>query len=111
MLQVSHKKSQNYFLRLLCLLVAISNSSSLVAQEVPVQIHLKPDKKTIMLGEPMFIAFEVTNMSDEKLCLGVGGDYRNKFGRPDSFQVSVRTDNGEAVQQPKSSIGGWHYRL
>jgi hypothetical protein len=96
----------------LCLFVAISNISNVTAQvvttdkEVPVRISLKPDKKTIMLGEPMFIAFEVTNMSGEKLCLGVGGDYRNKFGRPDRFQVSVRTDNGEAVPQPRSWNGG-----
>ena len=33
---------------------------------VPVQIRLTPDKKAIMLGEPLFLSFEVTNLSGEK---------------------------------------------
>ena len=77
-------------------------------QDVPVRIALKPDKKTIMLGEPLFFAFEVTNLSGEKLCLGVGGDYRNRFGRPDSFRVLVRSDDGTQVPQPEVlNFGGF----
>jgi len=75
-------------------------------KEVPVRINLRADKETIMLGEPLFIAFEVTNLSGEKLCLGIGGDYRNRFGRPDSFKVSVTAENGTAVPQPEVSNGG-----
>lgn len=90
-----------------CLVLLFSCSAAVTAQveeknqDVPVRITLKPDKKTIMLGEPLFFAFEVTNLSGEKLCLGVGGDYRNRFGRPDSFKVSVRTDDGTEVPQPE----------
>lgn len=97
-----------------CLFLLLATSSNLTAQvetlnsDVPVQITLKPDKKTIMLGEPMFIAFAVTNVSGEKLCLGVGGDYRNKFGRPESFKVSVSAEDGTAVPQPEAdNMGGF----
>jgi len=55
-----------------------------------------------MLGEPLYVSFEVTNISGEKLCLGVGGDYHNKFGRPDSFNVSVRTVDGAEI--PKIEV-------
>lgn len=78
-------------------------------KEVPIQIRLNPDKKTIMLGEPLFIAFEVTNLSGEKLCLGVGGDYRNRFGRPERFAVKVRSDDGTELPQIEvvASLGGF----
>ena len=72
------------------------------AIDVPVEIRLTPDKNTIMVGEPLFLAFAVTNLSGEKLCLGVGGDYRNRFGRPDSFQVAVKSEDGK--QLPKIDV-------
>lgn len=62
-------------------------------QEAPVQIRLTPDKNTIMSGEPLFISFDVTNVSGEKLCLVVGNDFLNKLSRPQQFNVSVRTDD------------------
>lgn len=65
--------------------------------DIPVQTRLTPDKKTIMLGEPLFFSFEVTNLAGEKLGLKVGGDYRNRFGRPDSFVVSVVEADGKAL--------------
>ena len=76
-------------------------------QFAPVRVNLKLDKETIMLGEPMFIAFEVTNMSGDTLCLGIGGDYRNKFGRPESFDVSVTSADGTALRKPEAiTMGG-----
>lgn len=86
------------------LFLILSAASDVTAQvntdkEVPVQIRLIPDKKTIMLGEPLFISFEVTNQSGEKLGLAVGGDYRNRFGRPDSFIVSVIGADDKALPQ------------
>jgi hypothetical protein len=91
-------------------LFLLFNCSSVLAQvdaenkDVPVRISLRPDKETIMLGEPMFIAFAVTNLSGEKLCLGIGGDYRNRFGRPDSFKVLVTAADG-AVMPTSEAIG------
>lgn len=97
-----------------CLVLLLFTSVSVRAQdeartqEAPVRISLKLDKETIMLGEPLFIDFEVTNVSGETLCLGVGGDYRNKFGRPESFNVSVTDDNGAAVPKLEvESMGGF----
>jgi len=75
---------------------------------VPVKISVRPDKATIMLGEPLFIAFEITNASGEKLCLGVGGDYRNKFGRPERFDVRVTAEDGTVVPKLEAyNLGGF----
>lgn len=96
------------------LVLLLFTSLSAVAQEeattgeVPVRLSLKPDQETIMLGEPMFIAFDVTNLSGEMLCLGVGGDYRNKFGRPERFDVSVTDADGKTLPRPEAvSMGGF----
>ena len=99
------------------LLLLFSTASGATAQvnttdkEAPVQIRLKPDKKTIMLGEPLFLSFEVTNVSGEKLGLQVGGDSRNRFGRPDSFMVSVVGPDGKALPQydiiNMGGLSGW----
>lgn len=54
----------------------------------------------------MYLSFAVTNLSGEEFCLGVGGDYRNRFGRPDSFKVTVKTDEGIELPQLKTDYGG-----
>jgi len=74
--------------------------------DAPVAISLTPDKKTIMLGEPLYLAFAVTNLSGEEFCLAVGGDYRNRFGRPDSFRVTVKTGDGTELPHLESYNGG-----
>ena len=95
-------------LKFLSLFLLLFNAVSVRAQvdagasEVPVRITLRPDKETIMLGEPLFFSFEVTNLSGERLCLSLGGDYRNKFGRPERFKVSVTAEDGTAVPQPEA---------
>ena len=92
------------FVLLVSLCSAVNAQDVAPTQDVPVQIRLKPDKNTIMLGEPLFISFEVTNLSGEKLCLGIGGDYRNRFGRPDRFKVTVR--NAEGAELPQIEVDG-----
>ena len=95
---------------LLLLLGSVSVTAQIEAtgKGVPVQISLNPDKKTIMVGEPLFISFDVLNQSGEKLCLNTGGDYRNEWGRPDRFKVSVRTAEGEELPKiPVSNHGGF----
>ena len=90
----------------------LSSYSSVTAQveatnkDVPLEVRLNPDKKTIMLGEPLFISFEVTNLSGEKLCLGTGGDYRNKFGRPERFDVRVSSEDGAVLPRIEVFSGG-----
>jgi hypothetical protein len=73
-----------------------------------IEVSLKPDKKVIMLGETTYLSYEVKNFSEHDLCMSVGGDYRNEFGRPDSFKVTVVRDDGKPVPQPevKLSMGG-----
>jgi len=76
-------------------------------KDVPVRISFRPEKETIMLGEPLYFAFEVTNLSGERLCLGIGGDYRNRFGRPESFVVRVTAEDGTVIPKPEAdSFGG-----
>ena len=73
-----------------------------------IEVGLRPDKETIMLGETTYLSFEVKNLSGQDLCMGEGGDYRNELGRPESFNVTVVGGDGKAVPQPevKFSMGG-----
>jgi hypothetical protein len=65
------------------------------------EVNLAPDKPEIMFGEPIYLSFEITNLSEVDLSFPEGGDYRNRLGRPESYQVkSVRTD-GKAVPVPE----------
>lgn len=64
-------------------------------------VELKFQKSTIMLGEPIYIDFEVKNLSDVDLGVLWGGDYRNEFGRPESFDVKVIDRSGQIVPKPK----------
>lgn len=61
-----------------------------------------------MLGETAFIKFEIVNYSDQELSIGVGGDYRNEYGRPDSYKVKVIRNDGKDVSRPpvKMCVGG-----
>jgi hypothetical protein len=86
----------------------VTGQTTKTYEEQQIEIGLKPDEETIMLGEPVFLAFEVKNLLAQDLCLGVGGDYRNNLGRPDSFKVSVTGKDGKAVPQPEAKgFGGF----
>lgn len=73
-----------------------------------IEVTLVPDKPAIMLGEPTYISFVVQNHSDVNLAVVVGGDYRNRLGRPESFTVAVTDKDGKNVFQPNAgmSMGG-----
>ncbi|MET0754075.1 MAG: hypothetical protein ABWZ66_11905, partial [Pyrinomonadaceae bacterium] len=71
------------------------------------EVNLKPQKDTIMLGEPIYIDFEVKNLSDVDLGILIGGDYQNEFTKPESFDVKAIDSNGKIVPAPKIwSFGG-----
>lgn len=74
-----------------------------------------PEKKEFMLGEPTYFAFTVENPTDKGWGFDVGGDHRNRLGRPDSFEVTVRGADGKTVPQPDSggNMGGlsWAVKL
>lgn len=71
----------------------------------PVQVELIPEKAAILVGEPTYLKFRVTNPTDDDWQVGVGGDYRNSTGRPDSFQLSYLDAQGQVVQQAEK---GWN---
>ncbi|MDX6382571.1 MAG: hypothetical protein QOK48_144 [Blastocatellia bacterium] len=69
-----------------------------------VEASLKLDKDVIMLGEATYMTFRVKVLSSRTLCIGVGGDYRNNLGRPESYKVTVRREDGKLVPQPDAGI-------
>jgi len=73
-----------------------------------IEVGLIPEKSTIMLAEPIYLAFVVRNHSEQDLQVLVGGDYRNALGRPESFTVAVTRMDGKPVTQPSAgpSMGG-----
>lgn len=72
----------------------------------PVEVTLRPDRETFALDEPTYLSFEIKNFSARRMCVGLGGDYRNNLGRPNSFRVVVRRDDGRAVPQPEVKFEG-----
>ena len=72
------------------------------------EVNLIPDKTEIMIGEPLFLSFEVKNLSDVDLSFSHGGDYRNRLGRPLSFEVEAVRSDGKKVPVPeiKFNMGG-----
>ena len=71
----------------------------------PIEVTVAPDQPTISLGEPAWLSFAVTNLSDESLQLLVGGDYQNELGRPASFTVVVQSKDNKRVEQPDVGRG------
>ena len=70
-------------------------------------VNLQFPKTTIMLGEPIYFDFEIENLSDVALGAVFGGDYRNEFGRPDSFDVKIIDEEGGILIKPKTwTFGG-----
>jgi hypothetical protein len=70
---------------------------------VKLDVTAVPDKPEIMLGEPSYLSFKVANQSHD-LRIMVGGDYRNRLGRPDSFKIEVVGPDGKNVPQPDAGF-------
>jgi hypothetical protein len=73
-----------------------------------IEVALVPDKHEVMVGEPVYLSFTVRNLSDSDLQSVQGGDYRNRFGRPESYAVAVADQQGKAlpVLDAGPSFGG-----
>jgi hypothetical protein len=71
---------------------------------VKLDVTAVPENLEIMLGEPSYVSFKVANQSDRDLRIMVGGDYRNRLGRPDSFKVEVVGADGKKVPQPDAGF-------
>jgi RNA polymerase sigma factor (sigma-70 family) len=63
------------------------------------------DKPEVMLGEPTYVSFKVANRTGRDLRVMVGGDYRNRLGRPESFKVEVVGAGDKKVPQPNAGPG------
>lgn len=74
------------------------------AAGVQVDITAVPEPSEVMMGEPSCVLFNVANRSDRDLRIMVGGDYRNRLGRPDSFKVEVVGSDGKKVPQPDAGF-------
>ena len=61
------------------------------------EVALSPEKPSVMFGEPMHVSFTVRNHSERPLHVLDGGDYKNAFGRPDSFKISVTSEDGKTL--------------
>lgn len=60
-------------------------------------VSLIPEKRTFMLGEPIYMTFKVHNLSAEDLLLPEGGDYRNRLGRPNRYKVVIKPRGGKPL--------------
>lgn len=74
----------------------------------PIEISLAPEKTVIMLGEPIHLSFIVRNLSGTDLRFSEGGDYRNRLGRPESYDVRAVGSDGKLVPRPENltTMGG-----
>lgn len=72
------------------------------------EVNLIPDKSEIMLSEPVFLSFEIKNLSSTDLTFPEGGDYRNRLGRPESYKIQATRTDGKEVHVPeiKFNMGG-----
>jgi HEAT repeats len=78
------------------------------AAPVTFEVSAVPEKTEFMLGEPGYVLFKVVDKSDRDRRIMVGGDYRNRLGRPDSFKVEVIGSDFMKVPQPDAGarMGG-----
>ena len=98
------------FYLVLCLFLLVSATKAEVYTSLDghkFEVNLILQKDSIMLGEPIFMDFEVKNLSDVDLGILYGGDYRNEFSRPDSFDIKVFDASGAIVPKPETfTMGG-----
>ena len=87
------------------LLGAPGSAATFRAGEWPLEVAVTADQSSISLGEPTWLSFTVSNLSDEPLQLLVGGDDRNQLGRPGSFTVLVVGRDHQRVPQPDAGLG------
>ena len=68
------------------------------------KVTAAPEQAVMMLGEPIDVTFTIANPTDQNWRVLVGGNDRNRLGRPNSFQVDVVGPDGKAVPQPDSGM-------
>lgn len=93
---------------LLCASLALPGDKDFKVGVADLEVRLLLDKPEIMVGEPLYLSFQVQNRSDQDLQTVQGGDYQNRLGRPESYAVTVMDENGNAlpVIDAGPSMGG-----
>ena len=80
-----------------------------------VEVSLTPERPRVMDGEPVFLTFEVRNPSGVDLQIVVGGDYRNRVGRHDSYVLKATSAEGHPVREVDAgpTLGGmvWNEKI
>lgn len=102
------KNNRLYFILFILLLASAARAEIYTTGDgYKFEVNLKPQKSAIMLGEPIFIDFEIKNLSDVDLGVLIGGDYQNEFSKPESFNVKAFDSKGKIVPSPKIwTMGG-----
>ena len=94
--------------RITTILILIVNCFSLFSQSniyaAKVSTHIEFIKDTILLGEPTFFHYVLTNNSDESIFVEEGGDYRS--GRKVSFNVYIITSENDTLTR-QGLMGPW----
>ena len=103
-------RQRHYVIVLFLIAIFVTQASQVTCETYTVygyeiQTRLVPDKTTVMLGEPIYVSFIVENHSAQDLQVLVGGDYRNRLGRPESFTVTVQGEDNRHVPQPDAGPG------
>ncbi|NUP09428.1 MAG: HEAT repeat domain-containing protein [Polyangiaceae bacterium] len=63
----------------------------------PLAISLEADKRQFTAGEPVFLSFTVSTTCERTVNVIDGGDYRNRFGRPESYNLSALGNDGSII--------------
>lgn len=74
-----------------------STSTPLSAFGCEVRASLVPDRATIVVGEPVYLTVRLSTSCAQSLAVLDGGDYRNRFGRADSFELRITDARGKPL--------------
>lgn len=67
------------------------------------ELSLAPDQPRLVIGEPVFLTFRIETACAKKLAVLDGGDYRNRFGRAETYELTAVSASGKNV--PVIEIG------
>ena len=62
-----------------------------------IMVSIRPEKKSLMLGEPIFFEFRVKNLTNKPMYVVQGGDNRNRLGRPANYKITAVGPDGKSV--------------
>jgi hypothetical protein len=73
------------------------------------QATITPDQPTWAVGQPVYLTFKLTSNCDRKLAVLDGGDYQNKYGRAESYKITAKDAQGQALHVLDSGrpMGGY----